>query len=145
MAASLAARTPPEPAPMTNRSQSYSAIGWLHQIAGREPLDAGFGGDERFASEAEEEAVLDDAGDALQRRLDGGRVEDRTARRIVDKVAAVGEHRDAVLAAQAGRRRDATVGQAADDAAERRCVSEGDNFDRQRKDGAQPRRELGIV
>ncbi len=42
------------------------------------------GADQRALGEAEEEAVLDDAGDALQRRLDAGRIEDGAAGRVVE-------------------------------------------------------------
>src|SRR5579871_4882355 len=144
MAAMRAARTPLDPAPMTKRSQSYSAIGGLHQVARAQPLDAVVGSDQRLAGEAEEEAVLDHAGDALQRRLDAAGIEDSPARGVIEEVAGIGHDGRSVLAAQPGRRRDAAVGQAAYDAPERRGVAEGDDFDRQRV-APEARSDLALV
>src|SRR5258706_13491922 len=123
-AASRAPRTPPEPAPTTNKSKSYRdansasvlhlpLVGRSASVASRvggfqlgllflalDDADAAGAGKNERGCEADEEAVLDHARHHRQPGGERGRIADHAERTIVDHVAAVGAKDGDVLHAQ---------------------------------------------
>src|ERR1700722_4149739 len=95
-AAIRAARTPPDPAPITNRSTLLSGMlvrfvgGWLSDHAN--PLGARQNGGLR---QPDEQSVLDHAGDADEPIGKRARIGDLPERRIENPMTAIGDERQA--------------------------------------------------
>src|SRR5262245_21354957 len=144
-----AARTPPEPAPMTNRSKSNLAIAWRlparssDTVVRADEADALGPGDDGEVSDADEHAVLHHAGDQLQRLVEVLGLVDAAEVAIEDVFAAVGDERLAVAAgAQLDLALAACVRRKRNDHVTRRGEAEAHDLHGQRE-GAERRHALG--
>ena len=78
----------------------------------------------------QEQTMVDDTSDTFQRRLDRRGIDDGTAGRIIDKVAAICLHRDAIELSKDWQGRQTSVRQSADDPSKRGFVTKCNDLNR---------------